>query len=142
MGLMNLPGKISLFLLLLSICLGTAHGMCGEISVPPSVQDISQTKTREDSSQINIGASLVSIFRDHISAVDGDRCPSLPSCSSYSVMAFKKHGFFIGWLMTVDRLIHEIDEESVSPLVNYKGRAKIFDPVENNDFWWFCDDDK
>jgi hypothetical protein len=57
-------------------------------------------------------------------------------------MAFKKHGFFIGWLMTVDRLIHEIDEESVSPLVNYKGRAKIFDPVENNDFWWFCGDDK
>jgi uncharacterized protein len=52
--------------------------------------------------------------------------------------AFKKHGFFLGWLMTVDRLIHEGSEElSVSPLVYMGGRRRIFDPVENNDFWWF-----
>jgi hypothetical protein len=41
-------------------------------------------------------------------------------------------------MMTVDRLIHEgKDEESVSPLVYSDGKWKIFDPVENNDFWWF-----
>jgi hypothetical protein len=52
--------------------------------------------------------------------------------------AFEKHGFFLGWLMTVDRLIHEGSEElSVSPLVYIGGRRRIFDPVENNDFWWF-----
>jgi Putative membrane protein insertion efficiency factor len=83
------------------------------------------------------GAWLVSIFRDHVSAVDGDRCPSTPSCSSFSVQAFNKHGFIIGWLMTVDRLIHEgKDETPVSPLVYENGRLRIYDPVENNDFWW------
>jgi hypothetical protein len=77
-----------------------------------------------------------------LSAVDSDRCPSYPSCSSYSVAAFKKHGFVMGWLMTVDRLIHEGDEASMSPLVYENGHVKIFDPVENNDFWWSCKDGK
>jgi hypothetical protein len=40
--------------------------------------------------------------------------------------------------MTVDRLIHEGKEEtSVSPFVVVDGEVKIFDPVENNDFWWY-----
>ena len=81
---------------------------------------------------------LVSLFKDHISAVDSDRCPSLPSCSSYSIKAIKKHGIFIGWVMTVDRLIHEGREETkVSPMVFSEGKWKIYDPVENNDFWWY-----
>jgi hypothetical protein len=81
---------------------------------------------------------LLSIYRNHISTVDADRCPSFPSCSSYAVDAFKKHGFFIGWIMTVDRLIHEGREETtVSPMVFSEGKWKIFDPVENNDFWWY-----
>ena len=80
---------------------------------------------------------LLSIYRDHISAVDGDRCPSYPTCSSYSVQAFRKHGFVMGWLMTVDRLIHEGREEAaVSPRILSDGKVKIYDPVENNDFWW------
>jgi hypothetical protein len=83
------------------------------------------------------GAWLVSIFRDYVSAVDGDRCPSAPTCSAFSVQAFNKHGFIMGWLMTVDRLIHEGKEETaVSPFVYINGRMRIYDPVENNDFWW------
>jgi len=43
--------------------------------------------------------------------------------------------------MTVDRLIHEGNEEtSVSPLIYSKGEWKILDPVENNDFWWYHKD--
>ena len=39
--------------------------------------------------------------------------------------------------MTVDRLIHEGSEErKVSPVVMVDGIKKIYDPVENNDFWW------
>jgi len=73
--------------------------------------------------------------------VDGDRCPSIPSCSAYSAQAMKKHGFFVGWMMTVDRLIHEGKEETlVSTVVHSEGKWKIFDPVENNDFWWHSPD--
>ncbi|MCP4577542.1 MAG: membrane protein insertion efficiency factor YidD, partial [Deltaproteobacteria bacterium] len=59
------------------------------------------------------------------------------TCSSYSVQAFKKHGLAMGWLMTVDRLIHEGDEWTVSPVKNRGGKGKIIDPIENNDFWWY-----
>ena len=84
---------------------------------------------------------LVSLYRDHISPIDGDRCPSLPTCSSYSLQAMEKHGFFLGWMMTVDRLLHEGQEETkVSPVVYYEGKWMIFDPVRNNDFWWYPPD--
>ena len=97
--------------------------------------DIVEKQEKQDWSP---GSWFVSLYRKHISAVDGDRCPSLPSCSSYSLNAMKKHGFFIGWIMTVDRLIHEGREEAeVSPLVFTEGTWKIYDTVENNDFWWY-----
>ncbi len=84
----------------------------------------------------SLGAWLASFFSKHISPVDGSRCPSEPSCSAYSAKAFRKHGFVMGWLMTVDRLIHESDEDMISPVVVRDGKGKILDPVENNDFWW------
>ena len=98
----------------------------------------SDTANNQEKSGFNLGAAFLSIFRDHISAVDGDRCPSVPTCSSYGVQAFEKHGFFIGWMMTVDRLMHEgKEEQTVSPLIFSDGKWKIYDPVKNNDFWWY-----
>lgn len=93
-------------------------------------------------SALNPGELVISLFRDHISAVDGDRCPSFPSCSAYGTEAFKKHGFVMGWLMTVDRLIHEADEGDYSPRVYHGGRMKIYDPVAQNDFWWYKPDER
>lgn len=98
----------------------------------------SHAASAADESDLNPGVWLVSIYRDYISPVGGQECPSIPSCSSYSIAAFEKHGFFIGWMMTVDRLIHEgRDEAKVSPVVYSHGKWKILDPLENNDFWWF-----
>jgi len=93
---------------------------------------------RDESSGFNPALGLLNLYRDHISPIDGDRCPSLPTCSSYSVQAMEKHGFFLGWVMTVDRLLHEGQEEAeVSPVVYHEGKWKLFDPVRNNDFWWY-----
>ena len=97
-----------------------------------------EARSQKDSSDFNPGTWIISFYRDHISAVDGDRCPSFPSCSSYSAEAFRTHGFLLGWMMTVDRLIHEGGEETaVSPLVYTQGGWKIYDPLENNDSWWY-----
>lgn len=137
--------KRVIFLLLMSSFVSLLLGIA---DIPPKAwsEDSSEAdqpalQTRE--SGFNIGLRLLTFYRDTISAVDGDRCPSVPSCSSYSAEAFRKHGFFLGWMMTVDRLIHEGSEEfRVSPRV-YTGQGwKIFDPVENNDFWWYPPDRK
>ena len=89
---------------------------------------------------LNFGYVLTRFYKQVISPVSGGRCPSLPTCSTYSAEAFKKHGFFIGWMMTVDRLIREGTEEArISPLIYQDERWKILDPVRNNDFWWTDD---
>lgn len=61
-----------------------------------------------------------------------------PSCSQYSIESFEKHGFFIGWMMTCDRLYRcGRDELRLSPRIIINEQKKTYDPVENNDFWWW-----
>ena len=57
-------------------------------------------------------------------------------CSAYSLQAIEMHGFFMGVLMTADRLIHEMDETALAPVVMVQGKARFSDPVHANDFWW------
>lgn len=137
-------GKALLFLFLFSICICLNQGLCSEISEPETghLQSDHTATANKGEGVSNIGAWFASSVWPHISAVDGQRCPSHPTCSSYSARAFEKHGFFVGWLMTVDRLIHEADERSVSPGVRRDGQIKTLDPIENNDFWWYSEDGK
>ena len=79
--------------------------------------------------------SLLNFFSAVISPVDGDRCPSYPTCAAYSKEAFQKHGALLGTLMTVDRLFHEADESRFSPTVEVYGVGRIYDPVSSNEFW-------
>ena len=138
---MKNQGSVVLFAICLIVFMGHNPGFGEETVAPASTREKAFILRTETGSKENPGVWLSSFFRDIISPVDGDRCPSLPSCSSYSVNAFKKHGFFSGWLMTVDRLLHEGDEGSVSPKVYHDGRFRVLDPVENNDYWWFDEDD-
>ncbi len=76
-------------------------------------------------------------YQKHISPVDGERCQMYPSCSAYSKDAIKKHGYFIGWIMTCDRLLRcGMDESRLSKPVYLNGNKYVYDPVKNNDFWW------
>ena len=106
--------------------------------VPGGVRAEPEKAGKKENKIPNPGLLLLDFYAGTISRVDGDRCPSYPTCSAYGRQAIRKHGFFIGWMMTVDRLIHEGSEETrVSPYVFVNGKWKIYDPVENNDFWWY-----
>lgn len=125
--------KIFLILVLAWFNLGTFIRANEKDDLPPAAPVIG---TGVHQGQ-NLGVRLITFFQKNISPVDGSRCPSQPSCSTYSLQAFKKHGLVKGWMMMVDRLIHEGSEETkVSPVVLIDGQYKILDPVENNDFWW------
>jgi len=81
---------------------------------------------------------LVEAYSAYISPIDGRNCPMYPSCSKYSLQCFKKHGFFIGWMMTCDRLFRcGRDELRLSPQIIVNGKFKCCDPLKNNDFWWY-----
>src|SRR3972149_3887094 len=66
----------------------------------------------------------VSIFSDYVSKVDGDRCHMYPSCSAYGKEAIDRHGFFLGALLTADRLIHERNEMDLAPQIIRGERLK------------------
>ncbi len=75
---------------------------------------------------------------NHLESVRSGPCPMIPSCSEYSIRCFKKHGFFAGYVMTFDRLIRcGHDELYLAPEVLTDHGQRCFDPVENNDFWWY-----
>lgn len=79
----------------------------------------------------------VKFFQKYISPLDGNRCPMYPSCSKYCLEAAQKHGLFMGWIMTCDRLVRcGRDETKRSPAVLVNGVRRSYDPVANNDFWW------
>lgn len=75
-----------------------------------------------------------------VSAVDGDRCPMTPTCSTYSLETMAKHGLLTGGLMTIDRLIHEMNEQDAAPLVKIGDEYRYRDRVKDNDFWWYSEE--
>ncbi|MBM4330306.1 MAG: membrane protein insertion efficiency factor YidD [Deltaproteobacteria bacterium] len=79
---------------------------------------------------------LVGFFKNYISPVDGDRCPSYPTCSQYALEAVRKHGSLVGLVMAFGRLLQESDEIHRAPLIKINDSFRYYDPVENNDFWW------
>ncbi len=104
----------------------------------PQYKSLSQKqKTSQRSTSIGspFFTSLLTFFSEVISPVDGDRCPSYPTCAAYSKEAYQKHGAFVGTLMTVDRLFHEADEYRFSPTVKVYGVHRIYDPVSANEVW-------
>ncbi len=79
----------------------------------------------------------VKFFQKHISRIDGDRCSMYPSCSQYCINALKKHGYFLGWIMSCDRLMRcGRDEVKLSAPIHVNNKKLTYDPVSNNDFWW------
>ena len=95
------------------------------------------SRSQEDNG-FNPLRSFVEFYRVYISPIDGKDCPMYPSCSEYSLQSFKKHGLFIGWAMTCDRLYRcGRDELRLSPTIMINGEFRCYDPLEANDFWWY-----
>jgi len=106
------------------------------VSGAPKTAKVTKSEQKDVSASASLLVTAVRFFRDYISPVDGDRCPMYPTCAAYSIQAVEKHGFIAGYLMTVDRLIHENNEMDYVPIVAVGGAYRYFDPLEANDFWW------
>ncbi len=78
---------------------------------------------------------LINFFQKIVSPVDGPTCDFYPTCSGYSKQALKKHGFFLGLAMASERIIRDHGQEGYDLIFKF-GRYYLYDPVENNDFWF------
>jgi hypothetical protein len=84
-----------------------------------------------------IAAAPVLFYQHFLSHQWGQRCAYYPSCSNYALLAIRKHGAVIGTVLTFDRLQHESNESRTSPPIRIGGQIKVYDPLENNDYWWY-----
>ncbi len=48
---------------------------------------------------------LIKFYKKFISPLFGQRCKYYPSCSSYSLEAYRRHGFFKGTILSAWRLL-------------------------------------
>ena len=73
-----------------------------------------------------------------ITQIDGARCEHRPTCSRYAYEAVVKHGFVVGTMLAVDRLMRS-DRSSVLrrlPTHSIQDRTMFYDdPLERNDFF-------
>ena len=80
--------------------------------------------------------SPIAFYQRFISPAVGNRCQMSPSCSAYSKEAFNAHGFFLGWIMTCDRLMRcGRDETRLSPEIMTPDGRLTLDPLSGNDSW-------
>jgi hypothetical protein len=84
-----------------------------------------------------IAAAPVHFYQRFLGPSWGRRCSYYPSCSNYALLAIRKHGAVAGSIMAFDRLQHESDEARYSPPILVEGERKVYDPLENNDYWWY-----
>ena len=101
-----------------------------------SAREKARNTGKASSASQKVGQGLIRFFQIYISPVDGDRCPSYPTCSQYAMEAVRKHGAIVGLAMGFGRLIHESDEIHRAPQIRVNDSYRYYDPVENNDFWW------
>lgn len=63
-------------------------------------------------------------------------CPSYPSCSRYMKAAIIQYGVPLGIVLGLERLLHETGELHRGTPVTTPEGIKIYDPLDNNTFWW------
>jgi hypothetical protein len=83
-----------------------------------------------------IAAAPILFYQRFLRPHLGRSCAYHPSCSNYALQAIRKHGVLVGSVMTFDRLQHEADEARYAPLILTDRQIKVYDPLENNDYWW------
>jgi len=129
--------KLSILFLITFVCfaaVGHASSLNGPWGWNTEQQD-SQTQPGQYSDPLHF---MVEMHRKYFSPIDGKNCPMYPSCSRYSLQCLEKHGLFIGWVMTFDRLLRcGRDELRLSPAIVVNDELLCYDPLENNDFWWW-----
>jgi len=128
LNFLSLLGKVILFLALFISFPNLNQGLCGENSGTGIDEIKTDNSVDRAESDINIGAWFASFFQSTFQRWTETGVRAIP-LAHRTVPRPLGTRFFVGWVMTVDRLIHEGDEGSVSPLVRRNGRLKILDPV-------------
>ena len=78
---------------------------------------------------------LITLYRKIISPIKPPCCRFTPSCSAYALEAFRKRGFFIGFILTVWRIMrcNPFSKGGYDPVPERGLRNKLKSRPENTD---------
>jgi hypothetical protein len=108
-----------------------------ELAPVVSSDPAGQRSTSTDQSG-GLGDLAFDLYASYLTKVDGPRCEHRPTCSYYTVLAIRRHGYVVGSMLAIDRLLRGSRSSSLRYLPIYKvedGRTYFYDPVSNNDFF-------
>jgi putative component of membrane protein insertase Oxa1/YidC/SpoIIIJ protein YidD len=133
--------KIIAVIVTLALNIHNAHadklnGPWGEGKCKHNTSNVKNVNYISFVSKIHLSAALW-FWQKTISRIDGKECPMYPSCSHYAQEAIIIHGPIVGYFLTVDRMIHENSEIAYCQIIKVDGKLLYYDPVSNNDFWWY-----
>ncbi len=94
-----------------------------------------QPETYQTSTVKLLMTGAIQFYSTVISPADGPRSPSYPTGSAYGIQAVNQYGFFPGFFLIADRLLHESDV-NLGPTLTVYGKNRYYDPVANNTYWW------
>ncbi len=78
-----------------------------------------------------VAEGFLTLYKEVFSPIDGDRCPSYPSCSTYATIAIRKYGVLKGTILTSGRLLSEADEAAFAPRIQLE-TMKVYSPPERD----------
>lgn len=96
--------------------------------------DVMTLSTRAAPPMPMIGPAGIPVYlwRNGLSAMDGPRCPHIPTCSQYCVLTTMKRGLFQGLVRTAARMIGEggeLEDDGYYQYVLVDGRWRLRDPA-------------
>jgi len=145
---LSLPARlISALVLSAVICLHLQAAVADEARLkgpPKTIRTSGQANGPETGKAAileEIFSAPVHFYQHFLSHQWGRSCAYYPSCSNYALSAIRRHGALVGSMLAFDRLQHEADEARTSPRILTGGQIKFFDPLENNDYWWYTTGD-
>jgi len=68
----------------------------------------------------DVSIYLIRIYQKYISPLKGQTCRFYPTCSSYSIEAYQRYGFFKGTFLSIKRILrcHPFNPGGYDPLDN------------------------
>ncbi len=84
---------------------------------------------------IDILSGAVWVYQTAIGPAISRGCPCEPSCSRYMVQAVMQYGLVPGYILGLERLLHETGELIHGTSIRTRDGFKVADPLENNVFW-------
>lgn len=78
------------------------------------------------------------LYKNHLSKLDGPKCPYYPTCSQFGVEAVRYYGPFWGLVMLFNRQMREypnLKKDPIYPKVIKYGKLRVYDPPYRAYLW-------